>query len=206
MQAVLYDSEGIESGKMSLSKDIFAVPMNEHVVHQASIWYLASRRQGNHSAKTRTEVSGGGVKPWKQKGTGRARAGSSRSPLWRGGGVIFPPKPRDHSYALPKKVRKLALRVVLSDRAQAGKVVVVEGIKMAGGKTKEMVKFLGKLGVAGNTLFIVDNAEENVKLSARNIAGVKLISPGELTIHDLLQSQWILADKGAIEKLTEVLK
>jgi len=198
--------DGKQAGHLTVADDIFSAPMNEHVVHTALEWYLASRRRGTHSAKTRSEVSGGGVKPWKQKGTGRARAGSSRSPLWRKGGVIFPPKPRDYSFTLPKKVRKLALRVVMSDKARAGKIILVEEMAVAAPKTKEMTKLLKGIGVSGKSLIVVDQVNDNLDRSSRNIAGVKLMSAGNLNIHDLLSTEWVVMDKKAAGKLEEVLK
>jgi len=206
MELKILNHEGKSSGEMKVSDEVFGLPMNEHVVHSTLIWYLASKRRGTHSAKTRSEVSGGGVKPWKQKGTGRARAGSTRSPLWRKGGVIFPPKPRDYSYALPKKVRKLALKVVLSERAKMDRIKVLDEIKSASGKTKEMTAFLKKIGVDGSSMIILDDHDENVMRSARNIAGVELASPSDLNIHGLLAAKWIVITKGSAQKLEEALK
>ncbi len=206
MELTLISSDGKKTGKVLVSDEVFSVPPNEHVVHSTLVWYLASRRRGTHSAKTMGEVSGGGVKPWRQKGTGRARVGSIRSPLWRGGGVIFPPKPRDYSYNLPKKVRKLALKVVLSQMARAKRIKLVPEIKVSGPKTKEMVKFLKGIGIEGRSLIVVDELNPNLELSARNIEGVKLYSPAELNIHDLLASDWLVMSKGAVTLLEGRLK
>jgi large subunit ribosomal protein L4 len=192
--------------KTSLPGEIFSQPFNEHVVHSALVWYMASKRRGTHSAKTMGEVAGSGKKPWRQKGTGRARAGKLRSPLWRGGGVIFPPKPREHSNKLPKKVRNLALKVALSQRARENRVKLVDDIKVASPKTKEMVKFLDANKVEGKSLIVSSNPDKNLTLSARNINGVKLISANELNIHDLLGNDWVVLTKEAVSKLEERLK
>jgi large subunit ribosomal protein L4 len=202
----IVNHEGEKAGEVKVSDDIFAVPMNQHVVHSALTWYLASRRRGTHSAKTRAEVSGGGVKPWKQKGTGRARAGSTRSPLWRKGGVIFPPKPRDYSYSLPKKVRKLALKVVLSERAKNERIIILDEMKVSSGKTKEMISFLKKIGVDGTSMIIFDKSNTSVQRSARNIEGVELSSPAEVNIHGLLASKWLVMTKESAKQLEEALK
>jgi len=202
----LVSADGKKSGKVTVSDAVFSVPAREHVVNTALVWYLASRRRGTHSAKTRGEVSGGGKKPWRQKGTGRARAGSTRSPLWRKGGVIFAPKPRDYSYALPKKVRKLALKMVVSQMAKENRIKVVEELKVSSHKTKEMVKFLEGIGVAGSALILVDKPDKNARLSARNIDGVVLSDLDGLNVHDLLTSDWLVMNKGSVKVLEERLK
>lgn len=206
MQLAVVGNDGKGAGHVTVSDAVYSVPMNEHVVHSTLEWYLASRRRGTHAAKTRGEVSGGGKKPWGQKGTGRARAGSTRSPLWRKGGVIFPPKPRDYSFTLPKKVRKLALRVALSDKARAGRIKVVDELTVAPPKTKEMVKLLKGIGVAGRSLILVDQMNDNIERAARNIEGVKIMPASDLNIHDLLSTEWIVLDKKSAGKLEEVLK
>lgn len=206
MDISLVSADGKKSGKVTVSDAVFSVPAREHVVNTALVWYLASRRRGTHSAKTRGEVSGGGKKPWRQKGTGRARAGSTRSPLWRKGGVIFAPKPRDYSYALPKKVRKLALKMVVSQMAKENRIKVVEELKVSSHKTKEMVKFLEGIGVAGSALILVDKPDKNARLSARNIDGVVLSDLDGLNVHDLLTSDWLVMNKGSVKVLEERLK
>jgi large subunit ribosomal protein L4 len=205
--------DGKQSGHLKVLDGVFAAEHNEHVVHSALVWFQASLRQGTHAAKTRGFVSGGGVKPWKQKGTGRARAGSSRSPLWRKGGVIFPPSPRDHSFNLPKKVRKLALKIVLSDKQRAGAIKVVDDIKLSGAKTKDMVKVLKGLGftpISHNAgykgLVIVEKTDNNLERAAGNIKGLKLTLAQEINVFDLLNSEWLLFSKAAVEKVQEVLK
>ena len=190
----------------SLPKNIFDVKMNENVVHQTVIWYLASQRRGTQSAKTRAEVSGGGKKPWKQKGTGRARAGSSRSPLWRKGGVIFAPKPRDYGYALPKKVKKLALRIALSDKARADKVIVVPEFKLAEAKTKLAVKWLAELKLVGKVLILQEAADEVFTKAVRNVKGIKIMTVNDLNIFDLLNADALIMDKAALTKLGEFVK
>lgn len=188
-----------------LPKAIFGLEMNENVIHQALVWYQASRRRGTHSTKTRSEVRGGGKKPWRQKGTGRARAGSIRSPLWKKGGVIFGPKPRSYAYNLPKKVRKLAIRVALSDKAKAEQVKVVADLKVAEPKTKLVAKLLKDSGVTGKILIVQGKEDEIFAKAARNIKGVNLTLAKDINIHDVLNAQWILVDKSAIVSLGEVL-
>ncbi|MGB9613370.1 MAG: 50S ribosomal protein L4 [Candidatus Margulisiibacteriota bacterium] len=188
-----------------LAEKIFNEEMNAAVVHEVLRWYLASQRSGTHSAKTRGEVSGGGVKPWRQKGTGRARAGSIRSPLWRKGGVIFPPQPRDYSYALPRKIRKLAYRVVLSDFNRNERVKIFEKFILPQPKTKEGVKFLREAGVSGKILIVCGQKIEEFERGVRNIAGVKVILEKDLNIFDLLNSDWLLLDQEAVNKLEKRL-
>jgi len=189
---------------MSLLKDkIFNVKVNEAVVQEAVRWYLASKRRGTHSAKTRSEVSGGGIKPWKQKGTGRARAGSIRSPLWRHGGVIFPPKPRDYSYALPVKMRKLALRVLLSEFNREDKIKVIDNFTLPEPKTKAGAKFLQETGVAGKILVVMSEPAPEFERGVRNLAGVRLALSKDITVMDLLKSEWVLIDKKAVSQLVE---
>ena len=201
----LYDQKGKSTGELAVPKEIFACKMNEHVVHSALVWYLASRRRGTHNAKTRAEVRGGGKKPWRQKGTGRARAGSIRSPLWEKGGVIFGPKPRNYAYSLPKKVRKQALRIALSDRANSGKIKIIEGLDIAELKTKLVAKLLKEIEVAGKVLIIMGKENEIFEKSARNLKGVKCSSFQDINIHDVLNAQWVLVEKSAISGFEEVL-
>jgi len=188
-----------------LTSKIFTQEPNENVVHSALIWYQASQRRGTHSAKTRAEVSGSGKKPWRQKGTGRARAGSKRSPLWRKGGVTFGPKPRNYGYALPKKVRKLALKVALSDKAKENKVKIVPEFAVAEAKTKLAAKFLKDQKIEGRALLIVGKENDNFIKAARNLADAKVILAGDLNIYDLLQADWVVADNDAVKKLEEAL-
>jgi large subunit ribosomal protein L4 len=187
------------------TSNIFNEELNEAVVHEALRWYLASQRRGTHSALTRTEVTGGGKKPWKQKGTGRARAGSNRSPLWRKGGVIFPPKPRDYSYALPKKMRRLALRVALSALHKEGRVKIIEAFALAETKTKAGVKFLKEQGVSGATLVILAESKPEFAKGVRNIAGVSLTLAKDLNIYELLKAEWALIEQPAVALLEKGL-
>ncbi|MBI5078887.1 50S ribosomal protein L4 [Candidatus Saganbacteria bacterium] len=184
-----------------LADKIFNEEMNAPVVHETLRWFLAQQRSGTHSAKTRSEVHGGGVKPWKQKGTGRARAGSTRSPLWRKGGVIFPPKPRDYSYRLPKKVRKLAVRVVLSQRWGESRVKIVDSFSLPQSKTREGMKFLKDAGVSGKVLMVAAAKAPEFDRAVRNIPGVTVVLANSLNIFDLLQSEWLVMEKGAVDQL-----
>lgn len=201
----LFSLDGKSSGEIAASKDIFAQRSNDHVVHSALVWYLASRRRGTHNTKTRGEVSGGGKKPWKQKGTGRARAGSTRSPLWRKGGVVFGPKPRDYGFNLPRKVRRLAVKVALSDKAKAGQVKVVDEFKLAEPKTKLAAKVLEVMKVSGKTLIVLGSDNEQFAKAARNLDGVKLVSAKAVNIYDLLNAEWLVTEKSALKILEETL-
>jgi large subunit ribosomal protein L4 len=186
-------------------KDIFKQETNESVVHQALVWYLASKRRGTHNTKTKGEVSGGGRKPWRQKGTGRARAGTNRSPLWRKGGVVFGPKPRSYGYRFPKKARKLALRVALSDLSNEGKVKMVDELKVAEPKTKLAAKVLKDLGVAGKILIVLGKENEVFSKAARNVNQVTICNYKELNIFDLLKADWLVIEKTAVAHLKEAL-
>ena len=201
----VYDLGGKSEGTISVAPEVFGQKENKHVVHSTLTWYLATKRRGGASTKTRGEVRGGGTKPWRQKGTGRARAGSIRSPLWRGGGVIFGPKPRDYSYNLPKKVRKLALKVVLSDKVKAGKVKVVPEVKLSEPKTKEIAKILKNLKVEGKGLIVTQGIDDKVIKAGRNLRGIKLVHEKDINIHDLLAAEWLLLTKGAVKSLEERL-
>jgi large subunit ribosomal protein L4 len=171
------------------------------VIHAALVWFLASQRRGTHSTKTRAEVSGGGKKPWKQKGTGRARAGSNRSPLWRKGGVIFGPKPRDYGYSFPKKMRKLAIKLAVQDKQKEEKVKIVEAFGVASGKTKDAVKFLKDLGVTGKILIVTRKKGEIFARAGRNIEGVHFAQVTEMNIFEVLNAEWIVAEKGTLEEV-----
>jgi len=200
----LYNQDGKSISEIEVSDEVFGLKPNLPVVHQVASWYLASRRSGTASSKTKGEVSGGGAKPWRQKGTGRARVGSIRSPLWKGGGVIFGPKPRDYSFSLPKKIRKLAIKVALSDKLREGKILVIEDLKVEAGKTKEMVKVLDNLKI-NKGLLVADKLEEKLVRASRNIEGVKLVLDKELNIHDLLNYDHLLLTQGAVKDLEEKL-
>lgn len=188
-----------------LTEKIFNEEKNDAVVHEAVRWYLASQRQGTHSAKTRTEVSGGGKKPWKQKGTGRARAGSTRSPLWRKGGVIFPPKPRNYGYNLPKKVRQLAVRVLLSELNRADRVKVLDTFSLAQPKAKEGAKFLKEQNTPGKVMFVMGADNPDFERGVRNLAGVSIVRSGDLNIFDLARTDWLVLDQASVKQLKERL-
>jgi large subunit ribosomal protein L4 len=201
----LYDANGKTAGEVGAAAKIFGVKLNPQVMQSALVWYQASQRRGTHSTLTRAEVSGGGKKPWKQKGTGRARAGSSRSPLWRHGGVIFGPKPRDYNFALPRKVRKLALVNGLANLAQAGKAKVVENFNLTSPKTKLAEKLLKDLGVEGKILVVLNQANDGFEKAARNLPKVTVMNYKDLNIHDLLNAEWLLLEKPVLAGLEEFL-
>lgn len=201
----LFNTEGKSAGQLDAPEAIFGKAMNQPLVQATLVWYRACQRAGTHSSKTRSEVSGGGVKPWKQKGTGRARAGSNRSPLWRKGGVVFGPKPRDYSFTLPKKMRKQALAMVLSDKAREGKLQVIEAFKVKEPKTKLAKALVSGLGVSGKSLLILEKENVEFNRAARNLADVKIITVPNLNIFDLLEAEWVVVEKAAVNKMQEVL-
>lgn len=196
---------GSEVGSVELNENIFGIEVNEHVMHQAVVQYLANQRQGTKSAKTRAEVRGGGRKPWRQKGTGRARQGSIRSPQWTGGGVVFAPKPRDFSFKLNKKVKRLALRSALTTKVNNEKFVVVDELKLNEIKTKEMKKVLDNLKV-NKGLVVLEENNKNVVLSARNIPNVKTAGVNTINVYDILKYESFVVTKEALAKIEEVYK
>ena len=195
--------EGKEVGSMELNDAVFGVEINEHLVHQAVVLQLANNRQGTQKAKTRSEVSGGGRKPWRQKGTGHARQGSTRAPQWTGGGVVFAPVPRDYSFKMNKKEKRAALKSVLTSKVQENKFIVLDELKLAEVKTKEMKKVLDNLKV-NNALVIIGDDSENVALSARNIAGVQTASVNTINVFDMLKYNTIIATKSRVSSIEEV--
>ena len=199
----VYNMEGKEVGNMDLNDAVFGVEINEHLVHMAVVQQLANNRQGTQKAKTRSEVSGGGRKPWRQKGTGHARQGSTRSPQWTGGGTVFAPVPRDYSFKLNKKEKRAALKSVLTSRVQENKFIVLDELKLAEVKTKEMKKVLDNLKV-NNALVIIGDDSENVALSARNIAGVQTASVNTINVFDMLKYNTIIATKSSVASIEEV--
>ena len=199
----VFNMSGSEVGSIELNDSIFAVEVNTHVMHQAVVQYLANKRQGTQSALTRAEVRGGGRKPWRQKGTGRARQGSTRSPQWTGGGVVFAPKPRDYSFKLNKKVKRLALKSALTTKVNDGKFVVVDEINLPEMKTKEMVKVLNNLN-ANKSLVVLEDANEKAVVAARNIPTVKTASVSTINVYDILKYDSVVATKAAVEKIEEV--
>ena len=195
--------EGKEVGSMELNDAVFGVEINEHLVHQTVVLQLANNRQGTQKAKTRSEVSGGGRKPWRQKGTGHARQGSTRAPQWTGGGVVFAPVPRDYSFKMNKKEKRAALKSVLTSKVQENKFIVLDELKLAEVKTKEMKKVLDNLKV-NNALVIIGDDSENVALSARNIAGVQTASVNTINVFDMLKYNTIIATKSSVASIEEV--
>jgi len=196
--------EGEQVSEIELSKAVFGIAPNEAVVHEAVKAELANRRQGTHSTKTRGEVSGGGKKPWRQKGTGRARHGSIRSPIWRHGGVVFGPKPRDYSIHLPKKKKHLAMRSALSAKLAEGEIVVVDRLAMEGFSTKRMIQVLNNLQVKPKTMLVLDSNDLKVKKSADNIPGVNYTIAPSLSLVEVLKAQRLIITQGAIPMIEEV--
>ena len=199
----VYNMNGEQVGTIDLNDEIFGIEVNMPVLHQAVVQYLANQRQGTQSAKTRAEVRGGGKKPWRQKGTGRARQGSIRSPQWTGGGVVFAPKPRSYELKMNKKMKALAMKSAFSSKLAEGKLIVVDELALPAIKTKEMVKVLGNLKI-DNALIALTGSNRNVVLSTRNIAGVKTASVGALNVYDLLKYDTFVVTKDAVAQIQEV--
>ena len=200
----LYDMTGKELGTKDLSEAVFGIEPNMAVLHEAVKNFLANRRQGTQSALTRAEVSGGGKKPWRQKGTGHARQGSTRAPQWTHGGIVFAPKPRDYSYTLNKKTRRLALKSVLSAKATEQNIVVIDSIKMDAPKTKEFAAFLNAVGVNGKALVVTATPDANVVKSGRNIPGCMITFANLLNVYDIVNANKLVVDKAALIKIEEV--
>ena len=196
---------GSSVGEIELNEAIFGIEPNEAVLFDAVIAQRASLRQGNHKVKNRSEVAGGGRKPWRQKGTGRARQGSIRSPQWRGGGVVFGPTPRSYSFKMPKKVRRLALKSALSTKVAEESFVVLDALTLAAPKTKDFTQLLKDLSIEKKALFVTADLDENVALSARNIPGVTVITAAGINVLDLLGNDKVVFTKSAVEKIEEVL-
>ena len=194
------DIKGKASGSLEANDSVFSRVPKESVVHLVVTWMQASARQGTASSKTRTEVRGGGKKPWNQKGTGRARAGSIRSPLWRGGGVSFGPKPRDYAHSINKKTRDAAIAMVISDKVLSGKLKVVEKSGADSGKTKDMAGFLSSLD-AKSSLMVFDGASEKVFRAVKNLKGSKLVPSKDINVIDVINHEWLLLDRAAVENL-----
>ena len=204
-KVALLNQTGSQVGDIELNDLVFGIEPNESVLFDAVVAQRASLRQGNHKVKNRSEVAGGGRKPWKQKGTGRARQGSIRSPQWRGGGVVFGPTPRSYSYKLPKKVRRLALRSALSSALAYENLMVLEGLAFDAPKTKEFTKLVTDLSVGKKALFVTADLDENVALSARNIKGMTVVPANGINVLDLLGHDKVVMTKGAVENIEEVL-
>ena len=202
-KANLYDMAGKQIGEVELSESIFGIEPNQYVVHDVVKNHLANCRQGTQSALTRAEVSGGGKKPWRQKGTGRARQGSTRAPQWTHGGIVFAPKPRSYRYTLNKKVRRLALKSVLSAKAAEGSVLVVDGLNLDAIKTKDMAAFLGAVG-ATKAVLVTPEVNVNVVKSARNIPGMVTTTAKILSVYDIVNAKQLVVDKAALSIIEEV--
>ena len=198
------DMSGKVVGEIELSEAVFGITPNAAVVHDVVKNHLANCRQGTQSALTRAEVSGGGRKPWKQKGTGRARQGSTRAPQWTHGGIVFAPKPRDYSYTLNKKSRRLALKSVLSAKASEQNIVVIDEIKMDAPKTAEFAKFLKAVGADCKCLVVTANADQNVVKSGRNIPGCEITFANLINVYDIVNATKLVVDKAALQKIEEV--
>ena len=199
----VFDMNGKKVSDLALAESVFGIEPNSYAMHLCVVNYLANQRQGTQSTRTRSEVSGGGKKPWKQKGTGRARQGSTRAPQWTGGGVVFAPVPRDYSFKMNKKEKRAALKSVLTSKVQENKFIVLDELKLAEVKTKEMKKVLDNLKV-NNALVIIGDDSENVALSARNIAGVQTASVNTINVFDMLKYNTIIATKSSVASIEEV--
>ncbi len=199
----VFDMQGKEVGKMDLNDAVFGVEINEHLLHLAVVAQLANKRQGTQKALTRAEVSGGGRKPWRQKGTGHARQGSIRAPQWKGGGVVFAPTPRDYTTTMNKKEKRAALKSALTNAVQENKLIVVDEIKFDEIKTKNFQAMLNALKVE-KAFVLLDSNDKNTVLSARNIADIKTAGVNELNVYDVLKYQTVVATKAAVEKIQEV--
>ena len=199
----VYNMQGSEVGKIDLNDAVFGVEVNENLVHEAVVAHLANMRQGTQKAKTRSEVSGGGKKPWRQKGTGHARQGSTRSPQWKGGGVVCAPVPRDYSVSMNKKEKRAALKSALTSRVQADKLIVLDELKFEAVKTKEFAKVLDALKVE-KALVVLDSMDQNTILSARNIPSVKTTQVGTLNTYDVMKYDTVVVTKKAVSDIEEV--
>lgn len=204
-KVALYNQSGSQVGDVELNDSVFGIEPNEHVLHDAVVMQQASRRQGTHAVKNRSAVAGGGRKPWRQKGTGRARQGSIRSPQWVGGGVVFGPTPRSYGYKLPKKVRRLALKSALSSKVQEDNLVVLEGLAFDAPKTKDVIKMLGALNVNEKVLIVTAENDDVVTKSASNLPNAKVLSVSGINVLDLLTHDKLIITKDAAEKAGEVL-
>ena len=199
----VYNMEGKEVGTMELNDAVFGVKINEHLVHMAVVAQLANKRQGTQKAKTRAEVSGGGKKPWRQKGTGHARQGSTRAPQWTGGGVVFAPTPRDYTIRLNKKEKRAALKSALTSRVQENKFIVLDELKMDEYKTKQFKKVMENLNVKKGLVVLAEN-DDKVERSARNLSGINTALTNTINVYDILKSDTLVLTKDAVKKIEEV--
>jgi len=203
-QIDVYSAENDKVGSLELSETVFGAELKPHLLHEVVVWQLAKRRKGTASTKTRSELRGGGRKPWRQKGTGRARVGSRRSPLWRGGGTVFGPKPRDYSYTLPKKVKKAALRVALSDKLREEKLTVMTDFGLQAIKTKDFASVLDRFDT-DNALVVIPEADEIMEKSSRNLPKVKVLRAEGLNVYDILKHDRLVLLENAVGKIEEAL-
>ncbi|MBL4954559.1 50S ribosomal protein L4 [Neobacillus sp. OS1-32] len=204
-KVTLFNQNGSQVGEIELNESVFGIEPNQHVLFEAIVMQRASLRQGTHKVKNRSEVAGGGRKPWRQKGTGRARQGSIRSPQWRGGGTVFGPQPRSYSYKLPKKVRRLAIKSALSSKVLDENLIVLENLAFEAPKTKEFKAVLNNLSVEKKALVVTADLDENVALSARNIPGVTVVTADGINVLDVVGHDQLIMTKAAVEKVEEVL-
>ncbi len=200
----LYNTSGKQVGEIELNENTFGANVNIEAMHQVVKMYLANQRQGTQSTLTRAEVRGGGIKPWRQKGTGRARHGSIRSPQWRHGGIVFAPKPRSYRYSVPKKIKRIAMKSALSSKVNDNSIVVIEELNFDAPKTKQVISLLQNLKVDSKTLIVVADNNENVVKSARNIQGVKTAFVNTLNVYDILKYDKFIITKDAVKKVEEV--
>ncbi|QUH19877.1 50S ribosomal protein L4 [Alkaliphilus sp. B6464] len=203
-KVAIYNISGQQVSEIELNDSVFGVEVNEHAMYEVVKNQLANKRQGTQSAKTRAEVRGGGRKPWKQKGTGRARVGSIRSPLWVGGGTVFAPKPRDYSYTIPKKVRRLAMKSALTSKVNSNELIVLDELSLKTPKTKEMVNILKNLNVDKKALIVMSEKSEAVIKSAQNIPGVQTALVNTINVYDILKYDKFIITKDAVQKVEEV--
>lgn len=206
-KVAVFNINGEQVDELELNETVFGVPVNQSVMHDAVVMHLANMRRGTHETKTRSQVRGGGRKPYRQKGTGRARAGTIRSPLWKGGGIVFGPHNRDYSYKLPRKVRRLAIKSALSSKVQNGSMIVLDELKLDTIKTKDMVNILNKFNVGKEqqkALLVTKEYDLNINRSARNISGVKPMEAVKINVYDILKHNKLIMTKDAVSKIEEV--
>lgn len=203
-KVAIYNINGNQVGEMELNENTFGADINVEAMHQVVRMLLANRRQGNQSTLTRAEVRGGGIKPWRQKGTGRARHGSIRSPQWRHGGVVFAPKPRSYRYSVPKKIKRIAMKSALSSKVVDSEIIILDELNFAAPKTKQVVGMLNSLNAGAKVLLVLADKNENVEKSARNIEGVKTAHVNTLNVYDILNCDKFIITKEAAEKVMEV--
>jgi len=202
--AILYNTQGAAVGEIDLNDDVFGVEVNEAVLHQVVKMQLANKRQGTQSTLTRAEVRGGGRKPWRQKGTGRARHGTIRSPIWRKGGVVFAPKPREYRFTIPKKIRRLAMKCALSSKLRDEQLMILNALSLPAPKTREMAGVLKNLNVSGKALLVLAGNDKSVERAVRNIPGIKLAFTNTLNVLDILNYEKFIATEEAVRRIEEV--